>query len=527
MKIKSIYSSIGLILVIVILVLINLIANTRFDRLDLTEGKIYSLSKASKEVVSNLEEPMTVKVFASVDLPPQLNDVKRFLNDLLSDYRSYGKGHLRYEFVNPGTDEELEKEAQNYRIPPFQVDIWSKDKRELKKIYLGLVVLHGGEQETLPVIQSTLGLEYNITSLIKRITSQQTMKVGFLQGHGEADPFEDMKQTLPSLQANYQVTTIDLTAEERIPDDVNALIINDLGSEIPDAEKLKIDQYIMRGGGVGWFFSKVTADLQQATATAKQLMIDSWTENYGFRVNDNIVADVQCGMVNIQQRVGIFNMTNSINYPFFPTIHAFSKQNVVSSNLEVISIFFPSSIDTSLAGQKGIMITPLLYSSDKSLIETGRYNINATRKWNPVEFKDRRVPLAAALEGSFKSYFTDRDIPVNDENKPVMNKSDLMLQSPENTRMVVLGDGRLFRDDFLTNPANYYLLLNTVDWLVNDTGLITLRTREVKMRPLKDISDSQKQVWKYVNWFLPPVLVVFLGLVYWQVRKNSRTREIF
>src|SRR3972149_207272 len=119
MKKTGIVSSIGILLVIGVLILLNLIANTRFFQLDLTEGKIYSLSQASKQVVSNLEDPLTIKVFASENLSAQLNDVKRYLNDLLAGYRAYGGGNLHYEFVNPGNDEELEKEAQGYRIPPF------------------------------------------------------------------------------------------------------------------------------------------------------------------------------------------------------------------------------------------------------------------------------------------------------------------------------------------------------------------------------------------------------------------------
>lgn len=433
---------------------------------------------------------------------------------------------MYYEFMDPGSNEELEKEAQKYRIPPFQVDIWSKDKRELKKIYLGLVMVYGDKQETLPVIQTTMGLEYNLTSLVKRVTSQQSKKIGFLQGHGETDPFEQMKQSRSALESNYQITTVDLSEEEKVPDDVDALIIAGLTSEIPDAEKIKVDQYLMTGHGIGWFLSKVNADLQQSTASNKRLMIDAWTENYGFRINDNAVADLKCGMVNIQQQVGIFRMANQVQYPFFPLIHDFSKDNVVSANLEVLSTFFPSSIDTTLAGKKGITITPLFYTSDRAVIESGRYNINATRKWREDEFVESHVPLGAALEGSFKSYFADREIPTDDDGNPVMSKDDLILQSPDNTRMVVVGDGKLFNDDFLTNPANIYLLLNTADWLVDDTDLIALRTREVKMRPLKDISQAQKQVWKYINWFLPPFLVIILGLVYWQVRKNTRVRGI-
>ncbi|MBZ0263883.1 Gldg family protein [bacterium] len=526
MKKTSIISTVGILLIAAVLVLVNLIANTRFFQLDLTEGKVYSLSQASKQVVSSIEDPLTIKVFASENLSAQLNDVKRYLNDLLAGYRSYGGGELRYEFVNPGDDEELEQEAQSYRIPPFQENVWNKDQLELKKVYLGLVILYGDKQETIPMVRSTSGLEYNLTSMIKRVTSQQSLKVGFLQGHGEPSPFESMQQANGALESNYQVTAVDLTTDEEIPADLDALIIAGLTEEIPDDQKLKIDQYIMKGGSVGWFMSKIAADLQQSTATKKQLKIDEWNEHYGFRINNDLVADWNAGMVNIQQRVGFFQVQNQVKYPFFPIIQKFNPNNVISDNLEVLTMFFPSSIDTNLAGERGMKITPLFFSSERTKVETSRFDINATQEFSPEGFNNSHVALCATLEGKFTSYFADKDIPEDADGNPVANKDDLLLESPVGSRMVVAGDGKLFLDDYLTTPANVYVLLNSIDWLVGDTDLISLRSREISMRPLKDIPEGQKEVWKYVNWFLPPILIILLGLVYWQIRRNTRVREI-
>ncbi|MDP8285126.1 MAG: GldG family protein, partial [Candidatus Electryonea clarkiae] len=266
MKRKDINLTASILLIVIVLILVNMIANTKFFRIDLTAGKVFTLSKASKSVVSNLEDPVTVKVFASKNLSPQLNDVKRFLNDLLSGYDAYGKGNFHYEFIDPGTDEELEKEAQDYKIPPFQENVWNKDQLELKRVYLGAVFLYGADQEVMQTIQSTAGLEYNITSIIKRITAQQDMKIGYLTGHGESSPFEDMKQANSILESNYKITTIDLSMEDEIPPDVNTLLIITPQTEIPDADKLKIDQYLMKGGTIGWFYNKVHADLQNGQA---------------------------------------------------------------------------------------------------------------------------------------------------------------------------------------------------------------------------------------------------------------------
>ncbi|HEB84104.1 MAG TPA: hypothetical protein ENI92_03790 [Bacteroidetes bacterium] len=526
MKRTSLYSTAGILLITLIVVLVNLIANTRFFRLDLTEGKTFTLSPASKQVVGNLQDPLTVKVFASRNLSPQLGDVKRFLNDLLSDYRAYGHGRFRYEFIDPSTSDDLEKEAQSYRIPPFQENVWNKDQLELKKVYLGAVFLYQDKQETLPAVQSTAGLEYNITSLIKRLTSQQDRTIGFLTGHGEATTGENLRQVSQVLQSNYKVREVDLTGLDGVPDDIDVLLIIDPQSEIPDADKLKVDQFIMKGRPVGWFFNKVDADLQRGMARSRLLKIDEWTKTYGFRVNEDLVADLSSEMIQIQQRAGFFTIANTIKYPFFPRLNRFNKDHSITANFEVASLFFPSSIDTTLAADKEIKLTPLMFSGDRSMVEEGRYNINATRKFSEAEFDRAYLPLAAALEGPFDSYFAARDLPTDEDGKTILPEDELVKKAPENTRMVVVGDGLFLRDDYLSNPSNVLFLLNSVDWLVNDTDLIALRTREVKMRPLKDIAAAQKQVWKTVNWFLPPLLVILLGLVYWQVRRNSRTREI-
>jgi gliding-associated putative ABC transporter substrate-binding component GldG len=515
MKKTSWQTTAFILLVLVNLVLLNMIANTRFWRLDLTEGKVFTLSKASKQVVRNLDEPLTVKVFVSENLSPQLNDVKRYLVDILKDYRSYSQGNLRFEVVNPGNDEELEKEAQEYRIQPFQQNVWEKDRLELKVIYMGLVILYGDKQETIPAIQSTAGLEYNITSLIKRITQQQDYTVGFLSGHGEATPFEQMQQLRGLLETNYKVTTVDLATEETVPDNVDLLAIFQPTEEIPDEHKVKIDQYIMRGGPVGWFYNMVETNLQQGFGRARTLKVGQWTENYGFRVNTDLVGDKKAGMINVQQRRGFFTTTSQVQYPFFPMVETFNQNHPITADMEVVSFFFPSSVDTTLGVEAGVSVKPLVYSNDQSLVQSGRFDINALKKWGEGEFDRANVPLGVAIQGPFPSY----------DGNPVMSEDNLLTQAPDSTRMVVVGEGNFIQDDYLSNPANLYLVLNTFDWLMKDTDLISLRTREVSMRTLREVPDTAKQVIKYINWFLPPVLMIVLGIVYYFVRRNKRQRR--
>jgi len=536
-KRTSLHSTLGILLIAAILVLFNLIANTRFIRLDLTDGKVFSLSKASKQVVANLDEPLTIKVFASRNLSPQLNDVKRFLNDLLSGYSAYGKGNFRYEFIDPGSDDALEKEAAEYRIPPFQENVWNKDKLELKKVYLGMVMLYGDRQESIPRLQGGTGLEYNITSMIKRLTSQQDLTIGFLTGHGEPDIFQQaqgrapgmddasISQAVSILQGNYKTTTVDLSVEAQVPANVSALLIVGPSERIPDDHKLKIDQYVMRGGPVGWFYSPVTTNLQQGMASDLRLGLDDMTTSYGFRINNNLIADANSSLINIQQRQGFFTIQNTINYPFFPNIVTFAEDRIIVDNLETLNLFFPSSIDTTHDDAAGVRLTPLIFSGPQSMVQSGRYSINATQQFARGMFDRANLVLAAQLEGPFKSAFAGKELPADTSGAPIELAEPLIERAPDGSRMFVVGDGNFLQDSYLSNMQNVYLLLNAVDWLVGDTDLIRLRTREITMRPLKDISDNQKAVWKYFNWFGPPALTILLGVVLWQVRRNRRYGE--
>ena len=145
-----------------ILLVVNLFSTQIFSRLDLTECKVYTLSKGSRDLVRNLEDPLTIKAYFSEDLPPPYNTSARYLRDQLDDYKAYSGGKLKYSFVDPGSEEELEREAQSFQIPPVQVNAVEKDRIEVKRVYMGLVFLYQDKHETIPLVQGTAGLEYDI-----------------------------------------------------------------------------------------------------------------------------------------------------------------------------------------------------------------------------------------------------------------------------------------------------------------------------------------------------------------------------
>lgn len=517
----SLDSITSILLVLGIIILINLLSIGYFSRLDLTEGKIYTLSDASRKVIGELKDRLTIKAFFSENLPDPYSSTARYLKDQLDEYKAYSHGQLTYEFLDPGSTEELEKEAASFRIPPVQINIIQNDKFELKKVYMGLAFLYEDRQEVIPLVQNTIGLEYDITGTIKRLTSKEIKKVAFLTGHEEPDIYKDIRTAQEILAKTYNIQTLDLS-DKLVPDGIEVLIVLNPKKALTDWEKLAIDQFLMKGGKVAFLINKVDTEIETSKAELLDLKLDDWLTHYGFKINADLLFDARNTRINIQQRRGWFTITNTIPYPFFPEIHDLEKSHVAVKDLENLTFYFPSSLDLSSAEKHSLTTTVLARSSKKSGLQEGRFNINPLGKMPAQDFNKEGIPLAAIIMGDFKSYFTNRDLP---DTKPV--EVGEIVKEGQESRIVVVGDGNFIQDKYLGNRNNLAFFLNLIDWLAQDEDLITIRSREVTSRPLKEITPGMKQLVKYSSLFGPPGLVIVCGLLYWQVRQMRRkAREI-
>ena len=176
-----------------ILIVANVLGTNLFIRLDLTGRGIYSLSSASKDVVRSLDDRLTIKAYFSDDLPAQAVSISRFVKDKLDDYQAYGRQKIHFEFIDPSSDEELEQEALAFGIQPIRAQVIERDKLEVKLVYMALVFMYQDRTEVIPFVQQTAGLEYDITTAIRRVSQESLPVVGFLTGHGMAEPDTDMQ----------------------------------------------------------------------------------------------------------------------------------------------------------------------------------------------------------------------------------------------------------------------------------------------------------------------------------------------
>ena len=505
MKTAKYQSLARLALIFAILVIVNFISVRLFFRLDLTKNNVYTLSDASKNLVRSLDDRLNIKAYFTEDLPSPYNNNRRTVLDMLNEYRAYGGGNFHFEFISP-EGEKGEKEAQEEGIPPVQVQVVNNDKLEVKRAYLGLVLMFEDKKEVLPVIQNLSSLEYELSSAIKRLTIKNKPKIGYTTGHQELD-ITSLKTAYQSLSKQYELLPVDLTKNEPVPSNISSLLVIAPQSQFNDSAKYQIDQFIMHGGKAAFLLNTMNVNLQSQYryAQPQKTGLEDLLENYGVRVNSDMVRDAQCANVTVMQQQGPFQFQSQVPFPYLPNVSSFNKNNIMVKDLENVVLYFAGSVDTALAQAKGLHAEVLMRSSKRSGRQTGFMMVNPMQEYTEKDFTESGIPLAAVVSGSFQSFFTGKPM------APVLSKS------PE-TQIIVVGDGDFMKDDFAGSKGNMVFFQNIVDYLSDESGLITIRSKDVTEPPLEQISDGMKKFLKYGDLVAPPLLVILYGLLRWRRR---------
>jgi gliding-associated putative ABC transporter substrate-binding component GldG len=510
-------------IVIAILVLLNFISVRYFGRIDMTRNGLFTLADASKSLMKSLDDKVTVKAFFTEDLPAPYNNHRRLLLDQLNEYRAYAHGNLQFEFIDP-SDEKTKGEAQQQGVAPVQVQVVKEDKFEVKQAFMGLVFLYEDRKEVIPVVQNPATLEYEISSTIKRLVSKTQKKIGFLSGHGEP-ALQELGHVQEMLRRQYIMAPVDVSKEKAIPDDIAALIVMAPTTPLSEPDKYQIDQYIMRGGRVAFLLNRVDANLENRLGRVLDVNADDLLQQYGVRINPDLVRDLQCANVTIVQQQFGFQMQSQVPFPYIPLVSNFSKENVMVKDLRNLVLFFASSIDTAGAGAKGVSLEVIAKSSKESGRQTGTFAFDPLQRYAREEFQEKEIPLAVSLHGKFASLYSGKPAPV-DTSAGALPPAAATIPSSQETRIVVVGDGDFARDQFMGGSKdNLSFFANIVDYLVDDAGLITIRSKEASFAPLDQVSDGTKKAVKYSNLVIPPLLVLLYGILRWKMR-NSRKKAL-
>jgi gliding-associated putative ABC transporter substrate-binding component GldG len=503
MKDRKIQTFIRLAVVTGILILLNVISIRLFGRLDLTAQGVYTLSDASKKLIGSLDDPVTAKAYFTEDLPSPYNNNRRAVLDLLNEYKAFAKGNLQYEFINP-QGEKGEQDAQQQGIAPVQVQVVNDDKLEVKRGYLGLVMLYEDRKEVIPVVQNLSSLEYDISSALKRLTSKAKKKIGFTTGHGEAE-LSSLGQALQVVTPQYDLVPVDLNKGEPVPNDLAALLVISPQTRFQDSAKYHIDQFLMRGGRVAFLLNRINANLQNRMGQPLDLGLDDLLQQYGAKVNPDLVRDVQCANISVMQQQGGMTFQSQVPFPYILIASDFNPNNPIVKDLQSIVFPFVSSIDTGSASARGLKAEILIRSSKRSGRQTGFFMMDPFRRYTPADLAESGIPLAAIVNGSFASFFVGKQ------------PAPALTSSPE-TRIIVVSDGDFMKDEFLGSRGNVTFFANIIDYLADDAGLITIRSKNVATPPLEQVSDGSKKIVKYTNLIGPPLLIVVYGLFRWRRR---------
>ena len=463
----------------------NLVSRNFFFRLDLTENQIYSLSPSSKVILEKIDDFLTAKVYFSENLPGQYGNTQRYLQDILEEYAAYSDGNFRFEFYRPDDDEKLALEAQKSGIQPVQLQVLENDKFEVKRIYMGMALLYGDKREVLPVIQTTTGLEYEITTRIKKLVDDNRSVVG-VANTGASAPA--MERVSARLREAYDVRSVFLSAG--VPNDIEMLLINGVVDSLSEDALGALRNYINSGGNLFLAQSKINGDLQAQRGTPIQSNIFDILEPFGVSLADNLVMDRICGTVTVSQQRGFLRFNSAVEYPFFPVLQSFPDHEIVNS-LEQVQMLFSSEIVYDTADSTRL-VKSLLVTSDHSGAAAGFINLNPIQN---QAFQSLNEP------GKVVGVYATSDSLENVMSQLVLvSTSDFLLDG---------GGGQV--------PSNGIFVMNAVDVLIGDRDLVALRSREITTRPLQTVDDATRTTVKTFNIVLPVLLVILYGLIQWRL----------
>jgi len=493
-----------ILLILAIIVFINYLSFRFSLRLDLTDDKRFSLSKATKNILKNLNEPVTVTAYFSKKLPPDFENVRRDFKDLLIEYKNVSKGMVQYEFIDPSKEEELERKVMQKGIVQAQIPGREKDEFKIQKAYMGAEVQMGNNSEIISLIQSTQGMEYFLTTSIKKLSITDKPFVGLVQGHGEPS-LDQLSHVIHSLSVLYNVDTLNLSDTTLNLEKYKTLVIIAPKDTIPENQLAKLDEALSKGKSILVALNRVDANLNESPMGFEiNTGLEKWLSKKGIEVNPVFVLDAKNIPVAVQREAmtpfGPGIITQQIAFPYFPLIQKF-PEHPITTGLEQVVFQFVSSI--SFNNDTGLIFTPLVKTSEHSATQSAYSYFNVFKNWTKDDFPLSEITLAVAVEGPLAGNTKNKMVVFGDGDFPLASKS----QKP--------------------NPDNINLLVNAIDWLSDDTGLIELRTKGSTVRPIKeDLSDGTRIFLKYLNFFLPILLTTILGFVRYEYRRNQRIKRM-
>ena len=540
------------------IVLLNIAASFVFFRLDLTEEKRYSLSDATQSLLENLSANDSTDVFVKVyldgeELPGGFERLKRAVTETLEEFKVYGGTNINYKFINPNAETDKKKREEFYvelakkGMNPTRV-VDTKKGRQIENIIFPYALVSAGGYE-VPVLllkgtqgktaeeklnQSNENVEYELATAIRKLTLKERKKIGLLAEFTKLKPL-NFSDLIASLQERYDLFFIDSKSSPSFQG-LDALILPKPDFPVDDSTKYKIDQFVMGGGSALFFVDGLKVDsvsLEGNFAQPLELNLTDLFFKYGVRVNSNIIKDgASCALIPlVVGDLGDKPNIQPVPYRYFPLINNFGK-SLITNNLDLVFSRYVASIDTVRAD--GVSKTPLLMTSPYTKVLNAPVFVtfnDAQTDTEQAEYQGGVKTIAYLLEGKFQSLYKNRLLP----NDPKF--ADFKAESLP-TKIIICSDGDLIVNEVSQktgNPlplgydkttqhtfGNKDFVMNAIDYLIDEDGVIQAKGKEVKLRPLDKLrTRDERTFWQILNIGLPVALVLLFGFILqWSRRHN-------
>jgi gliding-associated putative ABC transporter substrate-binding component GldG len=510
---------------------------------------------------------VTIRIFLQGELPSGFKKLSVSTQELLQEFREYGGNNVEFRFEEIGAGLESDAKAifldsmARLGLKPYTINVQlKKESEEMHTVvpgalleYKGLVrainLLSGQNSSTLDeaAINSTEALlEFKFADAIQKLTRPKVPVMAYLLGNGETDNEQISSLDRTILRPNFQVGYLQLDEVPVIPTVIDAVIILKPTKPFSDAQKLKIDQYIMHGGKVIWMVDRLYAEMDSLlrsqgdfVAYDRNLNLEDQLFKYGVRINPELVQDLQCDQFPlVVGSVGDKPQMQLVDWPYFPLLEPYNR-HPISRNLNKVRSLFPNAIDT--INTPGIHKTVLLTSSThaRKLGTPALVSLNSVKTEDDIQsFNQQEIPVAVLLEGVFPSLYANRLSGATVDSLLGGGPYRFLSQSGEN-KMIVMSDADIATNavtrqgpqDVGVNPftgvqyANKDFLLNCLEYLVDPSGILETRSKDFTLRLLDPQKiEEEKTFWQTVTIGLPVLIMVGFGLVFQWLRRRRFTR---
>ena len=549
---------------ITFLVLLNILGARWYAKWDLTGDKRFSLTPATKELLKNLDDDIYLRILLDVQDPPGFKRMRIAMEELLREFQSYTP-YIEYEFVDPneGSADEINQRRKTLakdHVYPMSLFVRNGTERKELIIYPWVLVNRGKSRLAVNILENNPGfnqeeninnsigqLEYKLAKAIKQLNTQIKKNIVFLQGHGELDRKKLMSLRY-RLKDSYNTSFLYLDSTVMVPTKIDAVIIAKPQRPFSEKHKFALDQFIMHGGKVLWLIDKLGMDMDSLKGRdafvplARDLNIDDQLFKYGVRIKDDLVLDLEC--TRIPQVVGQAGGKPQIEmFPWYYHVLATpASDHPAVKNIDRVNLFYPSSIDTlktKLPLKKHILLRSSAHS--RFVMSPSPISFDILRYTpDPSKFNRPHLPLAVLLEGQFSSFYAGR---VSPEMKAGLKQigRDVLSATPKPNKMLVVSDADFVRA--VTNrktgkvhdlgyntwehnvfQGNRQFILNVIDYMLDDSGILRARGKELKLRLLDRVrTKSERTQWQLVNTLVPIFLFVLIGLLFRFYRRRRFT----